>query len=792
MWLLLVVLSFAAAAPAPPPRASAAAGSLVLPGLTAPVTLLVDVHGFPHLEASTRADLYRAWGYVTARDRLWQLVLARAQGEGTTHRWFGNDALQGDGGAQLFRIAERSRAIWARDRADASLREALESYAAGINARLAECRSGAAPWPPELIRLRERPRDWRPEDSVMMFLGLGLTLDLGFEEIGEQRAIDAAGVARLAARRRFEWDWVYDSVQPKSLTRLHAHRLVPRAALSLPPSLSARAAAATAHWPTRADDGSDRASNEFAVGSGRSASGRPLLANDPHLALLAPGWFHVVHLRVPGVLEVAGGAVPGLPAVVSGRNAACAWGITALGADVIDICADSLSADGRRAKTAAGWTSVRTEAFAMSFRVLGVPLPIPTFVQARRYTANGPVLVWDAKRRLALTLRWSAFEDDRISLRQIIGIETSRTADEVTARARTLVTPTINVAAADTSGIVNYQACGLVPKRWGAEGLGVTPGDAAEPWQFIPADSMPHARAAQDGFVVNANNRPAGDSYPYSLWGYDFAQDRALRIHQRLAGDSRITPADLISVQADAFSRAAARQTPALVAAAESLRSELSPRARAAIDSLRGWDFMVRRPRVAATISRAWWGALIARSQLAGLSGLALAGLEGRADSVFTAPRGGGSERPARAAVAALDVALDSLTRQLGPDMARWRWGRAHQARFRHGLARLDGDARWGPPLTPADGDGSTPGVGASRLPQSIEVTAGPVFRHVADLAVRESSWVVVTPYNRAQGNARERERMRWRWADHAHAGLLFDWSLVEQAAVERMRLTPR
>lgn len=792
LWPLLALMAFAAAAPAPAPRPAIRAGSLALPGLTAPVTLLVDRHGIDHLEASTRADLYRAWGYVTARDRLWQLVLARAQGEGTTHRWFGNEALQSDGGAQLLGLAERARGIWARDRADAPLREALEAYAAGINAHLAECRSGAAPWPPELVRLRERPRDWRPEDSAMLFLGLGLTLDLGFEEIPEQRAIDASGVARLAERRRFEDDWMYDSVQPASRAAEAPRTRDARAARAIPPEMLARAERAIGHWPRRADDGSDRASNVFAVGPGRSATGRPVLANDPHLALLAPGWFHVVHLRLPGGFEAAGGAVPGIPAIVSGRSLACAWGITALGADVIDICADSLSADGRQAKTASGWTPVTTESFAMSFRVLGVPLPIPTFVQARRRTANGPVLVWEPKRRLALTLRWSAFEDERISLRHLIGLEGSRTADEIAARARSLVTPTINVTAVDTLGTVLYQACGLVPKRWGTEGLGVTPGDAAQPWAYIPSDSMPSVRAARDGFVVNANNRPAGTSYPYALWGYDFAQDRAMRIHQRLAGDTRITAADLISVQADAMSRAAARQTPALIAAAESLGAELSPRARAAIDSLRGWDFVVRRPRVAATISRAWWGALIARSQLAGLAGLALAGLEGRADSVFAAPAGGASERPAVASVAALEVALDSLSRQLGPDPARWRWGRAHQARFRHGLARLDGDARWGPPLTPCDGDGSTPGVGGSRLPASIEVTAGPVFRHVADLAVRESSWVAVGPFNRAQAGAAERDRMRARWADHAPAGLLFDWALVERAAVERTRLTPR
>ncbi len=714
---LLALALLLAAAPGPPPR-PARTGPVPIEGLRAEARLLIDRHGFTHIEAADRADLYLAWGYVTARDRLWQLVLARAQGEGTTHRWFGNDALQADGGAQLLRLAERARAIWARDREDPALREALEQYSAGINARLAECRRGDTPWPPELVRLRERPRDWRPEDSVLLFLGLGVTLDLAFDEIAEQRAIEREGVARLEARRRFEDDWMYDTVQPSSAgaarSRVSAHAPAPRA---LPASLLEKAGRALAQWAAREPHGADRARKGVAAGPRRSARGRAVLANDPHLALLSPGWFHVVHLRIPGRLEAAGGAVPGLPAIVSGRNAACAWGVTALGADVIDLCADSLSADGRMARTAGGWTPVETQAFDLSFRVLGVPVPIPSFVRARRTTANGPVLVWEPGQRLAVTLRWSAFEDGRITMRRLVGLEAAATAAEITARFRTLVTPTINVIAADTLGHVFYQACGLVPKRWGPERLGLTPGESAGAWDYIPPDSMPAGRAEPDGFVVNANNRPVDERYPYALWGYDFAQDRALRIHQRLAGDRRLTPADLVSVQSDAWSRAAARQTPALVAAAESLAASLSPRARAALDSLEHWDFVTRRPRVAATIVRAWWGVLMNRPRLGGLPGLALAGLEGRADSVFTLAADRDSvERPAAAAAPSREAARESLSPRRGPDMGRWTWGRAHRARFRHALSRLDGESRWEPPATPCEGDGSTPCVGSSRL----------------------------------------------------------------------------
>src|SRR5262249_11766298 len=133
------------------PLASAPAETRVrAPALTATATVVTDRWGIPHVRAASLPDLYYAWGWVTARDRLWQLVWARAGIDGQTHRWIGNDALRADGGAQLFRLRERAHAIWQRDRADTLLRMELERYAAGVNAYLAECRAGRRAWPPEL------------------------------------------------------------------------------------------------------------------------------------------------------------------------------------------------------------------------------------------------------------------------------------------------------------------------------------------------------------------------------------------------------------------------------------------------------------------------------------------------------------------------------------------------------------------------------------------------------------------------------------------------------------------
>jgi len=785
-------------------------------GLGSSVEVVTDRWGIPHVRAASLPDLYRAWGWVHARDRLWQMVSTRAAAHGKTHRWLGNAALRADGGAQLFRFRERAREIWERERQDPDVRSAFEAYAVGVNAYLAECRRGARPWPAELVRLRERPEDWTPEDCIAVLLGFGLTLDLDLPELAEARQVAEHGAAWVEERRRHEDRWIYDSI-PDSAVR----RLWPRAALATSTaggaersvrgarapsgaretraSLSPAAARAIEGWlaayPPHEGDGASRASNAFVVGAARSASGKPVLANDPHLGLATPGPIHVIHVSVPGVVDAIGGGAAGLPVIVLGRNARAAWGVTALSADVCDVYADTLSEDGKRVRHhgpdgTATWRPVETRGFDMTFRVLGVPLPVPTFLQARRYTPHGPVLSWEPKRRLALTLRWAAFEDERIHLSRLVGLERSVSADEVMDRFATLVTPCFNVVAADAAGEARFRSVGLIPVRAHGVAAGVLPSDGRHEWSgFIPAGEMPAWRVPPSGFVANGNNRPAGEHYPYPFARFDWPHDRARRIAQRLAGDTRITLADAASVQNDVYSLAAERTVPLLVARAESLRDSLTERARSAVDTLRAWDFRATRSRIAPALYRAWYGAYQRRMRTEGLPGLTFATLEGA--PLESLARLGVARPAARAAVASLGEALDSLAAKLGRDPSRWTYGRAHLARFRHVLSGLDPPRRWDAPLTPEDGDNATPSVGASRLPWSLEVSHGPAFRHIVDLARPESSLAVVAPWNSAAFPPAGDRDLRARWANHAYIPLLLDRERIAEVAWDRVTLEP-
>jgi penicillin amidase len=437
---------------------------------------------------------------------------------------------------------------------------------------------------------------------------------------------------------------------------------------------------------------------------------------------------------------------------------------------------------------------VRTLPFDLHYSLLGISLPLPPWALARHYTPHGPVLVWDPKHHLALSARWTALEDSAITMRHLLGLERSTSAAEICERFATLVTPCFNVVAADADGNARYRSVGLLPVRAREPGPGPIPADGLHEWTgFVPADSMPQWRVPPKGFVVNGNNRPAGPHYPYALPRFDWPHDRARRMAERLAGDASITVEDAASVQNDVVSLAAARNVPVLLRCADSLRATLSERERAACDTLRTWDLRAVRSRVAPTLYRAWFGAYQRRSRVEGLPGLALAALESRAPGSLHAPGAPGTpETPAVAARAALALALDSLTAKLGPDLGTWRYGRAHQARFRHALSAIDPRARWEPPLTPEDGDNATPSVGPSRLPFSIEVTHGPVFRHVVDLARPDVSWAVVPPWNSAAFGARGDLDLRRRWADHGYVPLLLDPARIEVEAIDHVTLTPR
>jgi penicillin amidase len=402
--------------------------------------------------------------------------------------------------------------------------------------------------------------------------------------------------------------------------------------------------------------------------------------------------------------------------------------------------------------------------------------------------------VWDDKAGIAYSARWTALEDDRIGLGGILGMERSRTAAELDRRAATLVTPCPQShGRRRRRWHAPDRACGLLPIRPTPLGPGPVPSDGRHEWTgFVPTADMPHWSVPATGFAVNANNRPVGAPWPWDSPRYDWAHDRARRIAQRLSGDASVTLADMMSVQNDVVSLAADRHVRHLLECADSLAPVLPARSRAALDTLRAWDLVVRRDRVAPTLYRAWFGALQRRLGTEGLPGLTLATLMDRAPEVLahSGPQGT-RETPAVAAVASLATALDTLTARLGPDMGSWRYGRAHQARFRHLLSALDPRTRWETPRSrwmattphrasaPHDCRGAPRSVSDQCSAMSpISPTAGAIVGR--DPAVEQRGLP-------AEGTL----ALQTPWRRHGYVPFLLDRARIEQQAHDRTTLTP-
>jgi penicillin amidase len=410
---------------------------------------------------------------------------------------------------------------------------------------------------------------------------------------------------------------------------------------------------------------------------------------------------------------------------------------------------------------------------------------VPPFGQKRRYTPHGPVVSVDKKRHIAYAVRWAG-DDSRMTLERLVGIERSTSAAEIAERVRTVQTPGMNIVCADAAGHVRYQVIGALPRRGFVPGPGPLPSDGHHEWMgLIAPDSLPAWDVPPDSVVVNANNLPAGPEYFEPLPRFDWAQERALRIAERLKPDPRITLDDLRSVQSDATSRFAERMVPLLIQHAEA-GGPLNERERAAIDTLKAWDYGCRRRQVAPTLFRAWYGAFVRREHMEGTTLLAEASLDGRAPEMLRAS-GRAPESPERAVRAALDTALTRLDQRLGRDLTTWTWARAHRARFAHALAWRDRDLQ--PPTVPMDGDNVTPSVGRSRLPYDIEVTHGPVWRMLVDLADPSRAWCVLAPGNTSEGP--HRTDLVAPWVTHAYVPLDLDWTRVQASREGEWRLEP-
>src|SRR5713101_3781817 len=672
--------------------------------------------------------------------------------------------------------------ITAADEAEVPLlsepvRRGLEAYAAGVNAFLAS-RSGALP--PEFLLLGFAPEPWRPADSLVW--GKLMDLLLAGNYRGE---LLRARLARTFSDEDLAFLYPeYPDDAPTTLAALATiYRQLPldRLYAALPPAV-----------------GPIYASNNWVVDGAHSTSGKPLLANDPHLPFGAPGFWYLARLKTPE-REIAGGTVPGTPFVVIGHNDRIAWGFTTTGSDVEDLFIEKIDpADPGRYLTPGG-----SAAFSSREEKIAVHGAAPVSLTIRT-TRHGPVLsdalpAGAADEGYVLSLAATFLTDGDSTAEALWGID--RAADWVGFRTalQSFVTPQQNIVYGDAAGTIGFIAPGRMPIRKRGNGWLPVPGWTGDnDWTgFIPFAELPQASNPPSGQFVSANNKIVPERYPYFLSRDWDLPNRAQRIGELLAAVPQQSPAASAAIQADTLSIAARRLVPLMtrIVPGGEPGSEM---AREAIGRLREWDFRMDPDKVEPLLFTAWLREFAHDVFLRRL-GDAAADYWDLKPEVMNAvltihPEWCGEPKEKTESCdallsTALDAALAKLGRAYGPEMLQWQWGRAHIAQFANPVfSRIALLRDWVHLRVPTPGGFDTVNRGSTAIRDNAhpyEQRFGAGLRIITDVASPADARMITAPGQSGNPLSPHFSDLLQRWRQ-------FDWLVPGRApAISTLTLAP-
>ena len=711
-------------------------GRMRIAGLDGQVEIVRDRVGVPHIFATTDHDAYMALGYVHAQDRLWQMEMNRRIGAGRLSELLGDTTLDIDKFQRTlgyYRAAEGDYAVLS-----ARSRMALDAYADGVNAWIDEGHM----LPPEFLLLGAKPEAWKPIDSLvwekMMSWDLGGDYDM---ELLRLRLGQALGPERAA-----------QLLPPYPEDALN---ILPKEAFSI-----ASADLLRIDQRLQLDygrGGREIGSNNWVVSGSRTATGLPMLANDPHLSTSIPSIWYLAEIQGDQVHAI-GATFPGLPAIVIGHNERVAWGVTNVGPDTQDLYIERINpANPNQYEVDGKWQDMTVA--EETIVVDGEKQPLHW---AARSTRHGPLISDVTTTGAPVALRWAALESGDTTMDAFIGLNYVANWEQFVDALRLYISPSQNVVYADVDGNIGYYAPGRIPIR--AEGhdgmLPVSGWDSSAEWTgYIPFDRLPHTYNPPAGFVATANNRIVGADYPYLIsndWAPPYRAQRITDLIEQFSEGDKISLDDMAAIQADRKSLQVAELLPFLQSVPPA-----DDRQQQAIAYLQNWQGELALDSVSATIYESWMLHLeraIFEDDLRGdlydemstsanptflsnvLNDPALR--TAWCDNVLTV----GIETCEQTSLVALDAALDDLSGRAGTDMAQWRWSKIHNTQYPH---RPFSEVSYLKPLFHRSigngGDRFTVNVAPVNLETPYDQTHVPGYRHIVDLSNLQNSRFIQT-----------------------------------------------
>ena len=767
-------------------------GTVTVAGISAPVDIFRDADSITHVFGRTKLDVFYGLGYAHAQDRLWQMEFQRRVGMGRLSEVLGEATVPTDRFLRTLGTGRAAKSAW--DALPAETRTAVDAYVGGVNAFIATHHGSQLP--PEFTLFRFEPEPWSGPDVLawVKMMAWDLSKNYSIEllrrdleaKLGAQKSADlfppyaANGLTILSSA---DMPWIATSGVVQTF----------RSAARRPEGLHydtdswVNAFASGANIPGL---GSALGSNNWVVDGTMTASGRPMLANDPHLDAQIPSLWYLAHLSA-GDYDVIGATLPGAPAVVIGRNKFIAWGETNVMADVQDLYREPPQEPLRTIKE--------------TIVVKGAP-PIDLNVRISRHgplisdaiNANNDSSAPKADKPGHLepiAFRWTALDPEDSTITAILRLNEAHNWTDFTSALRDFVVPAQNFVYADVDGHIGYYAPGHFPIRQNGEWAG-----------WIPFDQLPHAFDPPEHFIVSANNKVTPGSYPYPLEGEWSEPYRAQRIVDRLKATPKMTPDDFASIQADTYSLHAKALLPILLQRVH----PIDARDTQAVALLRQWNFDARGDSAPAAIFQAWYQALpaaILADELATRLTIDYLGLDRssyRSRFVLNTlstkdnPWCDDVRTPARescddVASHALHAGIARLTKEIGSDMAGWRWDTVHHAVFAHPvLGTVPVLGRFLRREVPHGGDWSTVDVGPVFAARPFEQHAVPGYREILDLSpVNDNRFLDAVGQSGHPLSPHYSDALPL-WAAGRQRKMRMERSAVETGAIGHLQLVPR
>ncbi|MBW0100841.1 penicillin acylase family protein [Pseudonocardia sp. KRD291] len=769
-----------------------------LPGLDGDVEVIVDRWGVPHIYATTRHDAYVAQGFQAARDRLFQIDLWRRRGLGRLSEVFGSRFLAQDRATRLFLYRGDMRAEWLAY--GTATRDVVSAFVAGVNAYVDwALQAPDERLPPEFGALGHEPARWEPEDVVRIRTH-GLLYNAE-HELGRALTVRDLGVA--AEELRSVRDPHSDLVVPDADALTHlTDEVLDVYRLAFAP------ADFTGLPGTRATTAAPSGSNNWVVSPERSATGRPVLANDPHRAVTVPSLRYLTHLEAPG-MSVIGAGEPNLPGVSIGHNGRVAFGLTIWPVDHEDLYVYELHPDDdHRYRYRGEW-----EAFTV--------LEERTAVAGGReetlrltYSRHGPVIHVDSGARMAVAVRAVWLEPGMAPYLASLEYQDADDAEQFRQALRRWGAPGANQVFATAAGDIGWQGCALVPRRPGWDGALPVPGDGRFEWDgFARLEELPGVLNPDSGWFSTSNqeNLPDGfDNDELTITTDWYSGARHERLRGWLDGDYPIDVAGSVRMQSDATNLHGRRLLDGL--------AELGGSVRHADEwaELQAWDGVEAVDSRPALVFQVWvrrhlrpWLVDRCLERLGAHGERAKAARHRllRADTLFSDLRPDlrmidlfERHDPADAELLragvdeTLGAALAEIAVLLGEeDPSSWTWGALHRTELRHAVFTHVPDA---PPqwrsLPPVSRAGSGDTIGLSGHDATFNAVMGSSFRIAVDVGEWDSTLVLNSPGQSGDPRSPHYADQLESWADGDAFPLAYTRDAVLAAAESRLVLSPQ